>query len=434
MAYTPGYDQLEYSKGMRVRILAAQVNAAAGLGTWCFVKKKDSPDENLIYSTCLKEKEFLTFLQLSGGLAFLGKRKEGWDRPVVLADSIGLVWVAEHAFEDGKPDMLIVMGPMFLSNTSLQYIDNALREKIHSLQTRLQMTRTLAEVPVLSASALDQYGKILHYSLTNQRIRSEDFIFQNDLHLKRAEKPEDEPQEQHNSDRLLQGEQQILAAVRDGNLQYREIAENELRYNGEYVCDTGNPMRDAKNTVLVLTTLCSRSAIEGGLPARSSLEMQKRYFAEIERAGSISALKNLKNAMLEEFVTRVHEVRENPLISKSIRECCDYIRVNVRKPLTVQEIAGQMGYTTYYFTKKFNREMGIKVTDYIKQARIEYAKVALITTDQSIQEISDSLQFGSRNYFSKVFHAIVGVTPAAYRERLRNGGEIDEAEGKCEHR
>lgn len=62
--------------------------------------------------------------------------------------------------------------------------------------------------------------------------------------------------------------------------------------------------------------------------------------------------------------------------------------------------------------------MGIKVTDYIKQARIEYAKIALLTTKKSIQEISDSLQFGTRNYFSKVFHEIVGMTPAAYREKV----------------
>ncbi len=81
-----------------------------------------------------------------------------------------------------------------------------------------------------------------------------------------------------------------------------------------------------------------------------------------------------------------------------------------------------MGYSTYYFSKKFNKEMGIKVTDYIKQVRIDQAKIALITTKRSIQDISDSLQFGTRNYFSKVFREIVGVTPAAYRERMGRSG------------
>ena len=82
-----------------------------------------------------------------------------------------------------------------------------------------------------------------------------------------------------------------------------------------------------------------------------------------------------------------------------------------------------MGYTPYYFTRKFSKEMDMKVTDYIKQARIEYAQMELITTRKGIGEISDSLHFGSRNYFTKVFREITGMTPAAYREKYRRGGE-----------
>lgn len=79
--------------------------------------------------------------------------------------------------------------------------------------------------------------------------------------------------------------------------------------------------------------------------------------------------------------------------------------------------------SAYYFIRKFYKEMGIKVSDYIKQARIEYAKVVLVTSKKSIQEISDLLQFGTRNYFSKVFHEVVGMMPAAYREKTGSKGE-----------
>ena len=43
-----------------------------------------------------------------------------------------------------------------------------------------EMMRTLAEVPVISMSAVNQYAKILHYTLTSQRIQTSDFIFQNE--------------------------------------------------------------------------------------------------------------------------------------------------------------------------------------------------------------------------------------------------------------
>ena len=62
MGYQKGMDDLEeYPVGVRIRILAAQVNAAADLTTWCFVSKS-----KLFYSTSIREKEFLAFFQQIG--------------------------------------------------------------------------------------------------------------------------------------------------------------------------------------------------------------------------------------------------------------------------------------------------------------------------------------------------------------------------------
>ena len=169
--------------------------------------------------------------------------------------------------------------------------------------------------------------------------------------------------------------------------------------------------------------MCCRAAIQGGVSIKTAKEMEVKYHTKIERVDTITKLKNLNTEMLDDYVSRVHDGRENPLISKTIQECCDYIRANVTKPLDVDGIAAKMGYATYYFTRKFYKEMGIKVSDYIKQARIEYAKVEVMTSRKSIQEISDTLQFGTRNYFSRVFQEVVGMTPAAYRDGIGKEGE-----------
>ena len=92
--------------------------------------------------------------------------------------------------------------------------------------------------------------------------------------------------------------------------------------------------------------------------------------------------------------------------------------MTILSELSAEKIAAAMGYTPYYFTKKFYKETGMRVTDYIRQAKIEYAKLLLLTTKKTIQEISDLLHFGTRSYFSKVFHEQMGVTPAAYRNNI----------------
>ena len=96
------------------------------------------------------------------------------------------------------------------------------------------------------------------------------------------------------------------------------------------------------------------------------------------------------------------------------------------EPIDLKDIARSIGYTEYYLTKRFQKEMGIKLLDYIKRIRLNYAKVWLITNEKSIQEISEILQFSTRNYFTKVFKAQEGMTPAEYREQAMNAGKETE--------
>ena len=63
--------------------------------------------------------------------------------------------------------------------------------------------------------------------------------------------------------------------------------------------------------------------------------------------------------------------------------------------------------------------MGIRLSDYIRDTRLEYAKIWLVSTEKSIQEISDLLQFCSRNYFSRVFKEKEGMSPQEYRQRAK---------------
>ena len=60
-------------------------------------------------------------------------------------------------------------------------------------------------------------------------------------------------------------------------------------------------------------------------------------------------------------------------------------------------------------------ETGFGISDYVKAARIERAKILLETSDSSVQEISDKLGFTTRNYFTRCFREITGKTPMEYR-------------------
>lgn len=410
---------------VKLRVMAGQVYAAAELGMWCF-----DLDRNLFYSTCPHEKEFLNFLQLSECMDYLFMKEGGWDRPVILNDPIGLVWIGEHTYKDGKPVLVILMGPFFLNKTSAKYIDSALREIESSVFARRQMGRILEHVPVVMMPMMSQYAIMLHYAIRDEKITSGEFFYQNEEYVEPSAGIVEETSEKESyiaksrasAERERNTEQLLMQGIREGNSEFIIGLNKEVEATYALETDTGDILRDSKNTVLVFNALCSRAAMEGGVPVSTANEISRRYAQEIERCDSVTKLTKLNNVLVDEYTMRVYSCRTNPQISSEIQASCDYIRANVLKELSVEQIAKDAGYTIYYFTKKFYKEMGIRVTDYIKQARIEYAKIMLISTKKGIQEISDLLQFGTRNYFSKVFHEEVGMSPSEYREHMEKDG------------
>lgn len=68
-------------------------------------------------------------------------------------------------------------------------------------------------------------------------------------------------------------------------------------------------------------------------------------------------------------------------------------------------------------THKFKEETGLSVTDYIKFAKIERAKVLLKSTNQTVRDYCCCHFFSTRNYFSRIFQEVTGQTPMEYREK-----------------
>lgn len=419
----------EVSKELKSRMLAALLYVSSGLGMWCF-----GIDGLFYYSTCPNEAEFRMLLEVGGVLELLQKRVEGWEKPVLVSDDLGAIWVAENMYRDGKPELLLIMGPVFFSETSVKTIEQSLRDKDISVQLKRQVSRLMTSVPVILHPTFHEYITMLHFTLTGEQLRVGKMYHRGvkELEAESMDKGADEESEDKEDietaysptdpDRVDQGERLLLQAVREGNLNYRQVFAKDLQYGGGYISDSGDDLRDAKNTLLVFNALCCRAAIDGGVPAGTAKEMELANTREIEAGTSIAELTSVNMKLLDDYVKRVHSCREHPLISEEIIQCCDYIRANVHHPLSAELVASHFGYSAYYFTKKFYREMGIRAKDYIKQVRVEYAKVELLASKKSIQEISDSLQFSTRSYFSKVFCEVVGVTPAAYREQ--NGVKV----------
>ena len=148
--------------------------------------------------------------------------------------------------------------------------------------------------------------------------------------------------------------------------------------------------------------------------------LSDRYIQSLENSNTIAEAAEISNTMYDDYIQRVHQIKTNTGISHQIQACCDYISLHLNEKLDVHALASSVGYTDYYFTKKFKQEIGLNIRDYATQKKIERAKDLLRMHVKSIQDISDELGFSSQSYFGELFHKATGMSPGEYRNKGNN--------------
>ena len=94
-----------------------------------------------------------------------------------------------------------------------------------------------------------------------------------------------------------------------------------------------------------------------------------------------------------------------------------YLTNHVRENIRLEDVADELFFSESYIKKAFKKQTGRTVMEAFSELKIEEAK-KLITLGKPINEIADELSFCNKNYFSKVFKKVAGVTPSEYKKSL----------------
>jgi AraC family transcriptional regulator, activator of mtrCDE len=85
---------------------------------------------------------------------------------------------------------------------------------------------------------------------------------------------------------------------------------------------------------------------------------------------------------------------------------------------TVKTLARTVGLSRSSFAARFTPRMGMPPLRYLTRWRIELAKRALETSQESISQIAEQVGYRSEAAFIMVFKRYVGCTPSVYRRRV----------------
>lgn len=105
---------------------------------------------------------------------------------------------------------------------------------------------------------------------------------------------------------------------------------------------------------------------------------------------------------------------------RSIIDAIDYIKENLSRKLSIEEIAHRAGFSKYYFLRLFKRITGCTVVQYVNLLRCEQAKDLLRSGSHSIKEVALLCGFENLSYFTALFKKHTGILPNAYKQSHRN--------------
>ncbi len=205
--------------------------------------------------------------------------------------------------------------------------------------------------------------------------------------------------------------------VASGNMHRLEDSLKTLGASQTLGVLSSDKVRNVKYHTVILTALVSRFCIEAGLEISVAYNLSDIFIELIDKANTIEDIYTVQNDMLRTYCRKMSDLSKNRVVSRHIVVAIDYIRSHIQENLTVESIADSLSLNSSYLSKLFKQEMGITLSRYIREQKINVACNMLRHLDESSLTIANYLGFSSQSHFIQVFKKSTGMTPEEYRRR-----------------
>ncbi|MBR6321818.1 MAG: helix-turn-helix transcriptional regulator [Lachnospiraceae bacterium] len=391
----------------RVRLLRAFLNCNGVMFISCCNSEGELLEDNLSHSV------YDTFLRHSKLFDELLAHCREKDNPLVLSAEMGLLWSAvSERNEDGSLRRIFIMGPVTTTAISAEALRDLNWNPVIPVSWKPKLRQYLAELPTIPATDFYKYTLMLHYAVSDVYLKYSNLSFVNVADSKASS----DENAAFSASEYYAIETSLLEFIRTGDIYYKQKISSAASIMDRISVMAGGRLSAIRQHANIFCGFCIRAAVEGGVSCDTAYQRGRVYLDQIESARSAANITSACYTLFEDLLFSVHNHKTRPECSELISACIDMIETHTDDPLSIDYLAEQMSYNKYYLSKRFKAETGYSVNSYVKKARIERASYLLVSTNMSIQDISDLLLFGNRNFFTKTFKEYTGKNPAEFRE------------------
>lgn len=309
----------------------------------------------------------------------------------------------------------VLCGPYIVSQSHEEFINKLVLKRKISLEDRDKIQQTFKWTKLVEEK-MNIYFRQLYIELfvnINSNQSSKENSISEKFYIHRIENKEN-----WYSHPPYYIEQKLLVKIKEGNVKEAEnIVQTLNTYHDAILSD--NSIRSFKNSLICRCTLYTRAVIEGGVDSEIAFTLSDTYINEIENRSDIQGLYHLDIKMIGEFIKLIN-TKINRMYSPLVQSAIRIVSTSINDKLNVEDIAKQIPANPNYLSQVFKKEVGIPLSVYINQAKIEEAKYFLSFTNSDLADIANFLQFSSQSHFSSVFKKHTGMTPLNYRKNYKN--------------
>ena len=242
------------AKEDKIAVICSALHAACGVSMWCY-----GVGGELYFTTSNRKTELDAFFTAGGCKEWALSQKDRLETPMIMSDPLGFLWAGE--FIEGVENLgrlLVLIGPTFPSENSMNSIEQRIREMNLALSLRGAASRVLNHVPVVPIATMRQYISMLHFVISGKVIPSGEFIYQSHIH---RDDPLDAAGSLTDSRHYLDYESEftrermLLQCVKDGNPNYYALMQETGTRSLSDLYAIGDPLLEAKYTVVILSLI-----------------------------------------------------------------------------------------------------------------------------------------------------------------------------------